>query len=566
MVGTKRRAERTRSGSPAAPSPTRRATPERRPELATRRPSAAACACGGSCPRCRPQPTTSTSLSLAAQGRGGATRPLAADAAARGLGSDASAIRLFSGTATQAACDALGTPAYALDGDVFARSPTIAPRVLAHELHHAVEQRRHRKTEAVSRTPEHAAERRAEAFARGGATPTKGAAGPRSVPRLSLYSEVRDSAGATYQVADNLDVVVNKDMSAHELYASTAQVVASLAQLHRQDSILSLRVDTANTIRVTGPTPGGTTTPSRFIGPRWDAIRAGTRSQYLRWGVESPEVVTLQQALADADCPLPRWGVDGRYYDETRSAVRRFQGVKAGLPGDEVDGVVGPTTLAALDAHFGAGTTPTRTVSLPRVVPTNLHNGTSGPSMTMFNDCGYCASSIMGTLDWRSVPANPTSNSQIGAHFRRSPRGVYTRGGVERTTGRAWVHGMRDQILDAAMGTSAGGGFAAYKAATDKDRIERETGLNEYAAPGVGEAYAIARDMSGGSSYNYHWGAVIIASGNDRTVLENSWDSSQPLENNAWHYWMYGPGTQSFHSRYASSWAGPDPVTIRVRA
>lgn len=518
------------------------------------RPSERACSCGGACPRCRPSLAISTSLAIAASGRQGSPGALPEGAAA--------GVRLFHGAAARAACDALGTPAYALDGDVVARAPTLAPRVLGHELHHALEQRRHPTSETVSRTPDHPAERRAQA--RG---PIAAAGAGLQVPRLSLYSEVSDDAGNEYQVATNLDVVVSKDMSAHEIYASTAQITASEAQLRRQDSILALRPDPASTIQVSGPDPSAPTpTPSRFVGPRFEAIRAGDRGQYLRWGVECPEVATVQQALVDAGCPLPTWGVDGRFYGETKGAVRQFQRDKARLPAAQVDGIVGPITLAALDAHFGAGTTPTRTVTLPRVVPTNLRNASSGPTMTMFNDCGYCASSIMGTLDWRSVPANPTSNSEIGAHFHRSPRGVYTRGGVERTTGRAWVHGMRDQILDAAMGTAAGGGMAAYKAAADKDRIERETGLNEYAAPGVGEAYAIARDMSGGSTYNYHWGAVIIASGSDRTVLENSWNSSLPLENTHWHFWMYGPGSQSFHSRYAGSWAGPHPVTIRVRA
>lgn len=474
-------------------------------------------------------------------------------------------VRVFRGPAVRAACDALGTPAYALDGDVFSRSRAIAPQVLAHELHHAVEQRRERTSESVSRTPHEPAERRAEDYARGGSAPP--GPGPQAVPRLSLYSTVSDSAGNNYQLANNLDVVVNQDTSAHELYASSALITAAEAQLRSQDSILSLRADPANTIQVTGPNPAVPTTPSRFVGPRFAAIRAGTRSQYLRRGVETPEVATVQQALVDANCPLANHGVDGRFYSETKTAVRQFQRDRAHFPASQVDGVVGPTTLAALDTYHGSGTTPTITATLPKVLPRNLRNGSSGTTMTMFNDCGYCASSIMGTLNWRAVPANPTTNSQIGV-FHRSPRGVYNRGGTERTTGRAWVHGMRDQILDSVMGTAAGGGFAAYKAlsSTAKDTIEQQTGLNEHAAPGVGEAYSIARDMTGGSRYNYHWGAVIIASGDDRTVLENSWNSSLPLENLAWQFSMYGTGSQSFHSRYASSWAGPDPVTIRVRA
>ena len=471
------------------------------------------------------------------------------------LGPRAGDVRVFSGRAAMAACRALDAVAYALDGDVVARSRSLPRSVLAHELHHAVEQRSLPTYDGLSRRASDPAERRAEAFARG---QPAGGAGGRAVPRLSLYSLVDDGAGTTYQVADALDMVVNQDTSAHELYASAAQIASSEATLRGLDSILTLRGDPTETIQVTGPDPGGGTAVSRFVGPRFDAIRAGDRGQYLRWGVECPEVATLQQALVDAECPLPTYGVDGRFYSETRGAVVRFQGVKAKMPASEVDGVVGPKTLAALDAYLGAGAAPTRTVTLPRVVPTNLRNGTSGPSMTMFNDCGYCANSIMGTLDWRQ----PTITS------KQSPRGVFTHGGGERTTGRGWVHSMRDEILDTVMGTPAGGGFDAYKAlsAEEKRQIEEDTGLNDFAAPGVGEAYALARDMSGGSTYNFHWGAVIMASGSDRTVLENSYNASLPEENNAWEYYMYGPGGLSFHSRYAGAWAGPDPVTFAVRA
>ena len=481
------------------------------------------------------------------------------------LGRSADAVRAFSGAAARTACQMLGTPAYSFNGDVVLGEQRPRAQVIAHEVFHAVQQRVGPTSATVSSTPAHPAERGAHAYARasGPMSPATTAA----VPRLSLYSE-EVQGSKTFRISSSRDMAVNKDGAAHESYATRSQIQGSNAALIGQDSILTLAPHSSEKLQITAPASGGSSTPSRFTGPRFDAIRAGVRSQYLRWGVEHDAVVTLQQALLDAACPLRRYGVDGRFYGETRTAVRKFQRERARFGPADVDGVVGPKTLGALDAYFGAGVPSTRTVDLPRVVPTNRRNLTSGTSLLMFNDCGYCATSIMGVMDWRNVPANPTSNSQIGAHIpsSRLPRGSYTRGGAARTTGRGWVHSIRDEILDDVMGTASGGGFTAYKglSSSEKTRVERETGLNEYAMPGVGEAYSIARDMTGGSTYNYHWGAVIMASGVDRVVLENSWDGSQPLENNNWKYAMYGPGTQSFHSAYASSWAGPDPVTIRV--
>lgn len=55
-------------------------------------------------------------------------------------------------------------------------------------------------------------------------------------------------------------------------------------------------------------------------------------------------VVKAQNALIAKGCPLPLWGADGDFGDETESAVKKFQ-QDHGL---EVDGVVGVNTWTAL--------------------------------------------------------------------------------------------------------------------------------------------------------------------------------------------------------------------------
>jgi peptidoglycan hydrolase-like protein with peptidoglycan-binding domain len=77
----------------------------------------------------------------------------------------------------------------------------------------------------------------------------------------------------------------------------------------------------------------------------------------LRSGSRGPAVKVVQQALVDDGFPLPRFGVDGEFGDETRSAVRDFQRSQ-GLVGPDVDGIVGPITMGLLDGEF-AGSAPT---------------------------------------------------------------------------------------------------------------------------------------------------------------------------------------------------------------
>jgi peptidoglycan hydrolase-like protein with peptidoglycan-binding domain len=82
--------------------------------------------------------------------------------------------------------------------------------------------------------------------------------------------------------------------------------------------------------------------------------------QTLRQGSSGAAVTLIQQALVDAGFPLPRFGVDGSFGNETRTALQNFQRSSSLT----IDGVVGPGSMSALDALFTGGVP-----SLPPAVP-----------------------------------------------------------------------------------------------------------------------------------------------------------------------------------------------------
>lgn len=65
----------------------------------------------------------------------------------------------------------------------------------------------------------------------------------------------------------------------------------------------------------------------------------------LRKGSKGEPVTAMQQALLRAGFPLPKYGADGKFGNETRSALKAFQ--KAN--GLQADGICGPKTWAALE-------------------------------------------------------------------------------------------------------------------------------------------------------------------------------------------------------------------------
>jgi peptidoglycan hydrolase-like protein with peptidoglycan-binding domain len=93
-------------------------------------------------------------------------------------------------------------------------------------------------------------------------------------------------------------------------------------------------------------------TAPRFAGdPVLEAVFDNER--LLSVGSNGPAVKKVQEALIEFGCPLPKYGADGKFGAETKTAVKKFQ-TDSGLTGKAVDGVIGPTTMGLLDKKAGA--------------------------------------------------------------------------------------------------------------------------------------------------------------------------------------------------------------------
>ena len=84
-------------------------------------------------------------------------------------------------------------------------------------------------------------------------------------------------------------------------------------------------------------------------------------------------VKKIQQALIDAGFPLPKFGADGIFGDETEKAVRAFQKA-SGLNQQQQDGIVGENTLSRLDSRFPTTNAPGTPVicETPKQVPVDV--------------------------------------------------------------------------------------------------------------------------------------------------------------------------------------------------
>ncbi|PWT95624.1 MAG: hypothetical protein C5B52_17400 [Bacteroidetes bacterium] len=78
----------------------------------------------------------------------------------------------------------------------------------------------------------------------------------------------------------------------------------------------------------------------------------------IRKPIEGEFVKKIQQALVDAGFPLPKFGVDGKFGDETKAAVKEFQ-KQSGLEAAQQDGEVGPITMSRLDSRFSGSSAKT---------------------------------------------------------------------------------------------------------------------------------------------------------------------------------------------------------------
>lgn len=120
-------------------------------------------------------------------------------------------------------------------------------------------------------------------------------------------------------------------------------------------------------------------------------------------------VKLVQESLVAQGYTLPIFGADGKFGDETETAVRQFQ-IDAGAQG--LDGIIGPETMQLLDMRDPGGTTPTG----PRATPPPAVGPAPPPATgVVFAEhpdetfAGYDASTAP---DWLVVPENERRQAQ----------------------------------------------------------------------------------------------------------------------------------------------------------
>jgi hypothetical protein len=220
---------------------------------------------------------------------------------------------------------------------------------------------------------------------------------------------------------------------------------------------------------------------------------------------------------------------------------------------------------------------------LSRVIAENQANHTSGDSMKLWADCGMSSRDVAGAgqgTGWGSMTADyqeihrpwytqiPILGPLLGWIFG-GPRAE------NKKTSSTDPEEMKKEIFNEKLGGTGDEGLKKYEAmsADEKDRFDRETKINKYATPGVGQGFTMS---SGGAdiapagqfTWNFHWAGVIMSSGSDRITLENYSVSDPTVENSEWQFEMYGPAGklgQTFYEQHkASKQHGDAPTAMQV--
>ena len=107
-----------------------------------------------------------------------------------------------------------------------------------------------------------------------------------------------------------------------------------------------------------------------------------------------------------------------------------------------------------------------------------------------------------------------------------------------------------------AKGVLEGMTLEEYKAVGNPDQFDRDRGINQYAVPGVGEAYSLNPPPAKRGNWNYHFAAVVMAAGGDRVTLENIPNTKKAnpewgCNSFDWYFQTYGTASgQTFYDAY----------------
>jgi hypothetical protein len=253
-------------------------------------------------------------------------------------------------------------------------------------------------------------------------------------------------------------------------------------------------------------------------------------------------------------------------------------------------------------------------VKLKKVEAKNKVNGTQGDSMLLYADCGRSASVVVGNLKRQAVfkdsggtatvpgapvemktgimktwlpkekmrklmvEANKVDADAIQAALDQgakrekelAPIGVRWRNAKTETMKEAISTEYSQKQNEAAEAYLA---YYNSRSDAERQRIDKELGINWYARPTVGQGYTTS---SGGAAvpgadmtWNFHWSGVVMSSDDtrDNVVIENYSVSNWDTENNDWTFETYGTRTssQTFHAQHqATGQHGQSPTTMVI--
>jgi hypothetical protein len=426
-------------------------------------------------------------------------RPL--DAATRDtmqtrFGYDFGAVRVHDGAVAARAAARIGAAAFAVDDQlVFGAGRAPSGRLLAHELAHVVQR------------------------ARGGGAPGM-------VHRYTSYSAAEQSSGSSHgwrhpgaaplRVSDDGQIAVEDngwgEGSNKRAWTTPALVAGANATLSAQGSVANLRAKAgATSVSGTAPETGAGATLTEIEpfntagGPFRLASDCGTACRQITGSGPAGRDVAVMRSPAD---PGSR-----------------------GTGGAIAGGILGLLAGAGLGIGLGSLLGPIG------AIVGGIVGGIGGLIGGIF------AGRALGRRD--PQPARERYSSPQTYH------------GGSPTTPEQYSGELFQRELGGATREEALARYTALSA-SDRDAFDRRFGINAYARPDVGQGLTIGTEGAApgftrsGFTWNFHYAATVLASGEDVATLESAagWD---PLT--GWTFNLYGPARkgQSFHEEQGAT-------------
>jgi hypothetical protein len=320
---------------------------------------------------------------------------------------------------------------------------------------------------------------------------------------------------------------------------------------------------------------GGSARP--LIGPAGNPVQSAIRPY--------TEVPVASQTATEWDAKLPlRLSEDGRMAVGQDTAMHSFWADSSLIAQSNtiLDGRKSVIRLTQLSDSI-SGTAPTGGAhTLSKVSAKNAGTSTEGDAMNIWADCGKSARDVMGagegtgkhfekmTADFMAMEKPPKWLRYLGA-LPILLSGTPHIG--KQQTVASGPEAMKKEIFNEKLGGTGDEGLKKYNAMSpdEKEKFDKETGINRYAAPEAGQGYTMSSGgapVPGHSTWNFHWAGVIMNSGNDRVTLENYSVSNPAVQNSDWEFQMYGSAAkagQTFYEQHkATGQHGDAPTAMQV--